>query len=376
MTIEFECPHCGLVIEAPDRTAGRKASCPGCGAPVTVPAASAAPRRSARPPRTARRSSRRRRRPDEYDSEPGGRPSRRRRRPDSYDDLPPGAEDEGFADEGPNYLLIGGAAGAVLLLIIILLLIMRTSGTSSSPVSGTQGPAAAVSLSPSPTPTPTPAVDTAALMAALSSIASTPLSVRDALIRRKAAVLFGAGKASIGALVENGVGSDNPDIRYVADYLLAALTGRKSKEDLLYEEDETKVEEGRAWWRDWWNDVKDSPLEDIVRPGVDPGNTKRAVLALALGFFRDRGTVPFLFDLMEDPDTEVRAAAYESVVRLLKNDRFGYDPSASLPIITETVKKYREWWDSVKAAYDFSRPEDFLPPPPAAEPPAPPPDAG
>ena len=37
MTIEFHCPHCDKFLKTPDDKAGRRADCPGCGEPVTVP---------------------------------------------------------------------------------------------------------------------------------------------------------------------------------------------------------------------------------------------------------------------------------------------------------------------------------------------------
>jgi hypothetical protein len=43
MSIEFNCPSCGYSIKAPDKGAGRKGKCPGCGGVVTVPAVSASP---------------------------------------------------------------------------------------------------------------------------------------------------------------------------------------------------------------------------------------------------------------------------------------------------------------------------------------------
>lgn len=39
MTIEFHCPQCGKFLRTPDDKAGVRASCPGCGVPVTVPIA-------------------------------------------------------------------------------------------------------------------------------------------------------------------------------------------------------------------------------------------------------------------------------------------------------------------------------------------------
>ena len=55
MTVRFACPHCHKGLSAPDRAAGSKARCPGCGTRVVIPgtagkaakSAKAAPGRSA-----------------------------------------------------------------------------------------------------------------------------------------------------------------------------------------------------------------------------------------------------------------------------------------------------------------------------------------
>jgi len=35
--IEFECPECGQVLEAPEEMAGESLACPSCEAPITIP---------------------------------------------------------------------------------------------------------------------------------------------------------------------------------------------------------------------------------------------------------------------------------------------------------------------------------------------------
>lgn len=35
--IEFNCPECGQVLEAPDEMAGESLACPSCDAPITIP---------------------------------------------------------------------------------------------------------------------------------------------------------------------------------------------------------------------------------------------------------------------------------------------------------------------------------------------------
>lgn len=37
MPIQFECPHCGRKLKAPDNAAGKSSNCPGCGRRVTAP---------------------------------------------------------------------------------------------------------------------------------------------------------------------------------------------------------------------------------------------------------------------------------------------------------------------------------------------------
>lgn len=59
MSIPFRCPHCDRGMKVPDRQAGMRAKCPGCGKPIQVPgggppAAKKPPPREAEPPEPVR----------------------------------------------------------------------------------------------------------------------------------------------------------------------------------------------------------------------------------------------------------------------------------------------------------------------------------
>jgi uncharacterized protein YbaR (Trm112 family) len=43
MPIRFPCPHCKRGLSVKDHLAGKRAACPACKQPLTIPAASAAP---------------------------------------------------------------------------------------------------------------------------------------------------------------------------------------------------------------------------------------------------------------------------------------------------------------------------------------------
>ncbi len=367
MTIEFECPNCGEHIEAPDKTGGKKAKCPRCSEPVVIPAQSESrpvAHRDSRPERgrrsrpdepaaESRSRSGSRRRPDDYDDEP--RPSSRRsRRADRDDDDVP-------TSSGYGALLAGAGVVLVIALVIVAIMVMKKdSGTTDeTPQPGTTQEAG----QNQPTPTPAPKIDVAKFKDGLRRVGNATPMVLEVTIAKYASEVFGGGKASLELLVTEGIGSDNDDVRRIADKFLAAITNEKSQIDLLYAEDQASVDAGKQFWRDWWNSNKTKSLADIVLPALDKSNTDRSTLAVALGEFRDIDTVPYLFTLMEDTDLNIRSKAFTAMKKLLKNEKLGYSPESGFELIGSSVKEYRDWWDSVKGRYNFDHPENYLPNP-------------
>jgi len=388
VAIEFKCPGCGLTVEAPDSAGGKKSKCPGCGAAVTIPAALPpaedeyvdvekqnrppvrSHRRSSRPdepepqgkPRPSG-SARQARRPDEDSAKPRSGRSPAARRPDEEDSKPRHKKRDKGASTGPNYMLFGGIAVVFVALVAVLIILMRgensTPGTTPSPgsVSASGGPAA--SLSPTPTPV---VVDDSDVIKALKTIAETNALARDSAIARNGARIFKGGKQAVRVLIESGVGSDESSIRWTANFFLCALTGEEGKQDLLYSTEEKDIEKGRTYWKDWWEQNKTKSFADIVRPALASSkpSRNRELTAVALGYVREKEIVPLIFDMMSDPETTVRSFAYESMLRLLKNDRIAYNSGDSLANIAVSVKALRDWWDGVKDKYDFANPEKSL----------------
>ncbi len=205
MPIKFTCPHCRVSMTIPDTFAGKRAKCPACGNPITIPGEPAgdAPDKTvsrelgdwyrkmtgegAAAPRSALDELHRDTEVDvsevvtrwdeeedddswTHESEPAAAPPRRRSAPPPPRRRRPPADEE--EDSGANMLLIGG--GIAFLLLIVVVVVVLTKGSSPAPQQTPAGPNAALSAAPaatqtapaqtppaaaSPTPTPSPTVE-------------------------------------------------------------------------------------------------------------------------------------------------------------------------------------------------------------------------
>ena len=388
MTIEFKCPACSESIEAPDNSAGKRAKCPRCSEPLIIPEKSIAPpnprgerktrrgRPDGEPEPESRSRSGRKGRPDEYDDVPDPEPrskSGRRRRPDEYGDYDDNEDDfddptrrrrstKKYSEKGgPNMILVGGGIVVVLAIAAVLIFTMRDKFGKGNPENSSSPTVSSENRFLTNTPTPTQKIDLDNFLNALERVSRATSLVMESTTSKYANDIFSGGKHSIQALIEKGISNDDADVMRIADRFLAALTNQKSQIDLLYSDEADKVAEGRKFWTDWWESNKGASLADIIRPGLDPNNNDRGTLAIALGEFQDVDTVVFLFDFLGEQDMNLRTKAFSSVKRLLKNEKFNYSPDSNLEVLTTAIKEYRDWWDSVKANYDFKNPEKFLP---------------
>jgi DNA-directed RNA polymerase subunit RPC12/RpoP len=373
MPIEFDCPSCGAEIEAPDSSAGRRGECPECGAKIDIPKTSQlrSTRKSARPERKSGREGRPR--PDEDVEVPRSRvesgrpPSKRYSAIEHYDD---DSGDDYYEPEErrsrghtrvkvgkPNYMVLGGIGIAVTALVIVLVVLMQDKGGNPQP---TESASVSAQSTPPPTNTPPP-IDLDAFMDALLNVAQSNALAVEAVIEGASEDLFSGGKLSIQFLISQGIASPSDAVRYRADMFASALTGAESQQDLLYSDNPEDISTGQKAWNDWWEANKGRSLYELLQGGLGGNSTGRFYLALALGVMKDKEAVPLLFNLLEDKETSVRTKAFRSVKKLLKNEAFNYNPESGLGMIAETVKRYRDWWDSVKDSYDFSTPEKHLP---------------
>ena len=87
--------------------------------------------------------------------------------------------------------------------------------------------------------------------------------------------------------------------------------------------------------------------------GLSGSDSQKATLAMSLGYMKDKTVVPLIFTLMEDSSISVRNKAYESCKRLLNKTDIDYNPSAGPDLLAESVKAYRDWWNSAKSDFTF-----------------------
>lgn len=78
-----------------------------------------------------------------------------------------------------------------------------------------------------------------------------------------------------------------------------------------------------------------------------PNYVKRTKATAEFARRQDAAQLPGAFDLLTDPEHEIRALAYQTLRALSRGGRdFGYRPYLSQPALGRAAQQWRAWWEA------------------------------
>lgn len=86
---------------------------------------------------------------------------------------------------------------------------------------------------------------------------------------------------------------------------------------------------------------------DYPRDLRHPNSVKRSKAAAEFARRKDAAQLPGAFELLDDPDGQIRLLAYDTIRGMSRGGRdFGYKPWLEEPVRRGVAARWRAWWEA------------------------------